>query len=312
MIVAITGGTGFIGRRLVEAHLARGDTIRILTRDSTRAHWLRDRAEIVVGDLASAPLARFVAGCDVLYHCAAELGRPELMRAVNVLGTRSLVAAAGGVVRRWVQLSSVGVYGPVRDGLVDESWPLAPRGRYEETKAEADHVVEEAFRSGAFGATFLRPSIVFGPDMPNRSLYQLVSMVSRGLFFFTGPPNASANYIYVDNVVDALVACGTHPAARGAVYNLSDYRTIEQFVGTLAVCLEKPVPRLRLPEAPIRVLARVLGKLPGFPLPESRVDALTTRARYSSERIERELGYRHRVPMEDGLRQLVQSWRTGS
>src|SRR5574341_4931 len=65
--------------------------------------------------------------------------------------------------RAWVQLSSVRVYGPVREGVVDESRPYAPRGEYETTKAESDRLVLEAFERGAFSCTILRPSIDFGP-----------------------------------------------------------------------------------------------------------------------------------------------------
>jgi nucleoside-diphosphate-sugar epimerase len=146
--------------------------------------------------------------------------------------------------------------------------------------------------------------------MRNRSLYQMTEMIGRGLFFFIGPPGASANYISVDNVIDALCICGRRKETRGTVYNLSDHRTVEDFVGVIAVALGKSPPVLRLPEGPVRFAARTLGKLPGFPLTESRVDALTTRAVYPVTRIERELGYAHAVTMEDALFLLASGWRT--
>jgi nucleoside-diphosphate-sugar epimerase len=54
--------------------------------------------------------------------------------------------------------------------------------------------------------------------------------------------------------------------------------------------------------------ARLLGGVPGFPLTEARIDALTGRAIYSSARIERELGYSHRISMEEGIEELVRFW----
>jgi len=311
MEIAVTGATGFIACQLVRLHLARGDRVRILTRQLQAAQSLGP-VEVVLCDLAHPEvdaLARFCDGADVIYHCAAQLRDPARMHGVNVLGTRRLLELAQGRCERWVQLSSVGVYGPAREGIVDESCPVAPQGEYETTKAESDSLVQEAADAGAFSWTILRPSIVIGPEMPNRSLYQLISMVARGLFFYIGAPGASANYVYVDNVVDALIACGTLPAAKSKVYNLSDFRTMEQFVGTIAASLGKPAPRLRLPELPVRWLARGLSRMPGFPLTESRVDAFTSRARYSNSRIERELGFQHRLSMEDGLRRMVESWR---
>ena len=311
--VAVTGASGFVGRLLVTQLIARGDTVRVLTRDRTRVNHLPPSVEVYVGDLASGAdvPAAFVDGSDVIYHCAGETNRPAAMRLVHIEGTRALVKAAANRVRHWVQLSSVGVYGPVRDGIVDENHALAPRGEYEVTKAESEQLVRLSADEGAFSCTVLRPSIVFGPGMPNRSLYQLISMVAGGMFFFIGQPGASANYIFVDNVVDALLACGTAVQAKGKVYNLSDYRTMEEFVGGISTSLRKTEPRLRLPEQPVRLLARFFGKFPGFPLTESRVNALTSRSRYSTNRIETEFGYSHRVSMEDGLRRLVDFWRAG-
>jgi nucleoside-diphosphate-sugar epimerase len=100
------------------------------------------------------------------------------------------------------------------------------------------------------------------------------------------------------------------PQARGRIYNLSDRRSAEEFVAVIADALGKPCPSLRVPEGLARFAARTLGKLPGFPLTVSRVDALTTRVVYASTRIEQELGYAHPITMENGLSLLVRQWRT--
>lgn len=309
--IAVTGGTGFVGQRLVRALVARGHAVRVLTRDRSRAGALPASVEICVGDLTSGGdrLPAFLQGSEIVYHLAGEIAHAASMRSLHVEGTRALTSAAARRIRHWVQLSSVGVYGPVRDGVVDEGRALAPRGDYEITKAESELLARQAAAAGAFTCTVLRPSIIFGPGMPNRSLEQLASLVARGLFFYIGAPGASANYVYVDNAVDALVACGAPTAAGSAVYNLSDFLTVEQFIGAIATALGRPAPRLRIPEAAARCIAHSLGSLPGFPLTESRVNALTSRARYATTRAEADLGYARRVPMADGLRRAVESWR---
>ena len=81
---------------------------------------------------------------------------------------------------------------------------------------------------------------------------------------------------------------------------------VNAFVGAMAAALERPAPERRLPEAPLRIVARTLGRLPGFPLTESRLDALTRRVRYPSRRIQEELGFRFRTSIETGLRRLLQ------
>lgn len=311
MKVAITGGAGFIGRKLVAHHLSQGDNVRVLSRRSpgeaglpNSLHWFR-------GDLSGTDdLQAFADGADVLYHCAGEIRDESRMEAVHVVGTRRLIEAASGRIGCWVQLSSTGAYGRQRKGIITEQTDLNPCGAYEVTKVASDDLVKAASSRGEFEHVILRPSIVYGAEMSNRSLYGLISMIQRGWFFFIGKPEASANYIHVDNVVEALVLCGKMPQATGQVYNLSDYCTLEHFVAMIAEVLGCGVPHYRLPESPVRALAKLFGSIPGVPLTQARVDALTTRAIYSSEKIEQELGYRHPLSMEDGLSDLVGFWQS--
>lgn len=311
MIISITGASGFIGKALALRHIAQGDQVRVLTRKAREELALPESVRTFTGDLAAGTgaLSGFAEGADVLYHCAGEVRDRGLMRAVHVEGTKHLLAAAAGKVGRWVQLSSVGAYGPQREGIVSEETPLNPQGEYEVTKTESDRLLEEASKEKGFSYAILRPSIVFGPGMPNRSLHQLVAMVDRGLFFFIGPPGAAANYIDVDNVVDALLLCGREPAAQGRTYNLSDHAAMEEFIAMISDILGRPCPKRRLPLEAALLAARTLGRLPGFPLTESRVLALTGRAIYTTERIARELGYAHGVSMREGLRRTVAARR---
>lgn len=311
MIIAITGGTGFIGRELVERHLARGDTVRVLTRRTASAAGLPQGVAVFQGDLvAGASLHDFVDQADVLYHCAGEVRDEARMAELHVTGTRRLAEAAGGHIGRWVQLSSVGVYGQPRSGRITEASPLAPRGLYETTKKISDDLVQAAGMAGAFEWSMLRPSIVFGEGMPNQSLFQLIRVIDQGRFFFIGKPGASANYIHVDNVIDALLLCAQAPAAQARTFNLSDYATLEDFVAMIAAALGKPLPHWRLPELLARGLALAGTALTRrFPLTPSRVDAMTTHARYPTDAIETALGYTRRVTLQAGINSFVNSWK---
>lgn len=310
MIVAITGGNGFIGRRLVARCLAAGHEVRLLTRKSVSLNPKGIR--YFQGDLCrpDASLMRFVEGADCLFHCAGEVRDTSKMHAVHVEGTSNLLEAARGNVGHWVQLSSVGVYGQVRRGVVTESSRWNPSGTYEETKAASDRLLLEVSGTGHLSSTILRPSIVFGEEMPNHSLRQMAAMVRRGVFFYVGGKTASANYIYVENVVDALMACACNDAARNRVFNLSDYCTTEEFVTAMAAALSVKPPRVVLPEMPVRLLARCLGMVPRWPLTPARVDAMTVRSRYSIDHIRSALGYAHAVSMQEAIRRSVQVWFT--
>lgn len=311
MIVAVTGGTGFIGKRLVKRLVEQGNVVRVLTRQPL-ALGKSPLLEVYECDLLTArvkDLATMLQGVDTFYHCAGQLKDSHMMRPLHVDATSKLIEASSGQIGHWVQLSSVGVYGTVSKGVVTEKSVLDPRDEYETTKTDADLLVIEAANAGRISYSILRPSNVYGAGMTNRSLYGLIDMIQRGWFFFIGKPGASANYIHIENVVEALVLCGSMPRAAGQIYNLSDQRTMEQFVGEIAHFLGKEIPYIRLPEYLIRPLAKFLGNLPGIPLSIARVDALTGRAIYASEKIERELGYRHRVSMEEGIEELVMHWQ---
>lgn len=307
MNIAITGASGFIGKSLLKRCLAEGHSVRVLTRRTQED--FPPQTVICEGDLTGTLPRALVDNTDVLFHCAGEIRDPRRMYAVNVSGTANLIALASGCVGRWVQLSSVGTYGPRLEGEVTEEAQELPLGPYEISKSRADGLVAAAAGKGAFEYSVLRPSIVFGAGMPNRSLFQMIGMIDRGLFFFIGKRGAAANYVHVDNAVAALLLCAREAAAGGRVYNLSDHRSMEAFVAAIATALGRPVPRLRLPKAPMRVAARLLSAVPGFPLTVARVQALCGRASYPIDRIARELGYRHSVSMEEGLAETVRAWR---
>lgn len=310
MIAAVTGGSGFIGRHLVNRLLNQGNTVRVLA----RKRWTGFPSEVTIyrGDLADPndDLTEFVDGSDVLFHCAAEARDCAAMTDTNVHGTKRLIQAVRGRIGHWVQLSSVGVYGHLDAGTICEHTGLQPSGDYESTKALSDYLVSEAVRQEYFSAAILRPSIVYGQDMPNKSLFSMIKMIDAGLFFFVGPLGASANYIHVDNVTHGLLLCGRQVKDRLSIYNLSDHSSIEQVVATIAESLGKPVPRIRMPAGPLKAAVGVLSKAwPACPLTRSRVRALSNRCSYPIERIRADLAYEHLVTMEEGFRGLVRAWK---
>lgn len=310
MIVAVTGGTGFIGQRLVGALLAAGHEVRVLTRRNIASMSVPGGPIFFCGDLTKkSDLSAWLRDVDVLFNCAGEISDPARMEDLHVLGTERLADVVAGKVARWVQLSSTGAYGCRREGEVYESDELSPVGLYEKTKAISDGLVCNFAKQGAFEYVILRPSIVFGAGMPNRSLYAMLKTIEKGLFFFIGRPGASANYIHVDNVVHALLECGFRDEALGQTFNLSDHCTMECFVEMMALELGVKVPIRRLPEWPVRLAGGLLEFIPGWPLTRSRVDALTSLVTYPVSKIERQLQYFHVRSMAEGVADLVHFYR---
>jgi nucleoside-diphosphate-sugar epimerase len=309
--VAITGASGFVGRHLVRMHLARGDLVRVLARQPHAAQELGP-VKVVLCDLARPEvdaLECFCDGADVLYHCAAEIRDERRMGTTNVQGTRVLAQLAAGRIGRWVQLSSAAVYGAVRSGTIVEDSPIRPDSLYGKTKSESENIVSSAAADGDYETTIVRPSNIFSAGMPSTSLFRLFEVLNKGMFFFIGEPQATMNYVHLENVASALVQCGTLNAAAGRTYNVSDQMSIERFIAIVADEIEVRCPTLRLPEPPLRVLAGTLGKLPGIPLTHRNLDALTMHAWYDSNRIRRELSYSSVVSLEAGLRGLAREWK---
>lgn len=319
MIVCITGARGFIGRHLVARLQAiDGVRLRVLSRAAewkSSPQFQMHRFDLT--EVGNSPAA-FLEGADVLVHCAGEIRDPAKMKALHVHGTAALLETVGAQRAErakplcWVQLSSVGVYGPpAQPGLpraVTEDAEPNPVGEYEQTKAAADGLILEAARRGVVAPTIIRPSIVFGADMPNPSLRQLADVVRRGLFFHVGHRDAVATYIHVDDVVDVLQRAVFNERMRNEIYNVSNDCSAEEMIRGIANGAGSRPPRVRLPEQPLRMLLRLLpGNLAG-PLTVERLNALVSRTTYPCQKLTSHIGYKPVRPVPETLAKIVAEW----
>lgn len=303
MKIAVSGGSGFIGSNLVQALVLQGHDVRVLSRYDNSQKEVENFQANLCDPSSRAKLEAFLDGVDILFHCAGQVTDEALMSSLHVDGTQRLVEAAEGRVGRWVQLSSVGAYGVFRDGVITEASPEAPIGIYETTKTQSDEIV----RNSGLPFVILRPSNVFGNTMNNQSLFQLVRAIRQGLFFLIGKKGSIVNYIHVDDVVSALITCGFHPKAPGNVYNLSQNIDIEHMAQAFLNGLGVERTLFRLPEIPLRVMAFLVGWFPRFPLSLSRIDAMTSKCKYGSEKIVRELEFNFEFSLEERFLQFSRS-----
>ncbi len=304
----VSGASGFIGAAFLKSALAHGWRVRLITRKPVE--WQgQSGLEVFEGDLVTTQdWSQAVQGVQVVVHAAAEIKDAAAMEVVNVLGpTRLLEAAVLAGVKRWVQLSSVGAYGPVQDGTVTEDWPARPAGPYEVSKTEFDRVLRQYTKHSGMAVCIVRPSNVYGPNMRNQSIQQLVNTLRQGWFAYMGPVGASANYVHVDDVVQALVLCVLQPQAANQTYIVSAWATMEDMVHGLAdgAGLKPPTWRISLRLA--IGLAVALQKWPRWPLTLSRVQAMSSRSSYSTQKIENELGWKLSVPVKEGMRQFARA-----
>lgn len=314
--VCVTGANGFIGRSLVDALSLHGYSIRVLTRRSDCL--FPSGVQVVIGDLTSpdCQLEYFLLGCDVLFHCAGEIRDVLTMQLLHVDGTKRLLHALLKASMKtaqkihWVQLSSVGVYGPSIGpanivSIVTESDHVRPVGEYEITKAISDELVIQASDYGKMTYSIVRPSNVVGASMPNQSLSDLILMVKCGLFFYIGKPGAVATYVHVDDVVSALLKCAFEPNAVGQTYNLSNDCSQENLITFIAAELGVRSPRLRIPELFIRTAVSLFEGWAKIPLTQSRIDALVKKTCYPADKIILELGFKFSRQMPMAIQDLL-------
>lgn len=308
MMIAITGATGFVGEALALEMCKKSFIVRLLSRSRPKICDEYSSAQYNFCDFQNIDLESLklhLKGVSILYHCAAENSVDSRMEGVNVAGTSILVDAASGLIDHCVYVSTVGVYGTQKDGIITEETALKPMNTYEKTKSRAESIVMKASLGGGFSFTILRPSKVYGLKMRNMTLRLLASLIKKNLFFFIGKTEGAANYIHIDNLVDALVRCGTMDKAKNQIYNISEYCSLQDFIRIMSNALQKPMPTLRLPKSLIDRIVKLTSWVPYNPLTQDRVNALVKNARYSSEKIERELDYKHLVSMSEGISELI-------
>lgn len=304
-LIALTGGSGFIGSLLLPKLLSDDWRVRLLTRSPEKFEQ-SDSVEVFNGDLlTNDDWSTFMQGVNVVIHAAAEIKNPELMMAVNVDGPQKMLAAAlDAGVSRWVQLSSVGAYGPVATGWITENSPENPQGVYEKSKTIFDQLLRKISLHSKLEICIVRPSNVYGPNMTNQSLFQMIRMIMRHWFFYIGSAGSSANYVHVNDVVDGILLCAKSPKAANNTYILSDWTTLENMVHGISDAISVSRPSIRLPLKLTLFFAHLLQWLPKWPLTVSRVRAMSVRSRYSTEAIERDLGWHVKVPVISGIHEL--------
>lgn len=185
-VIAITGGTGFVGSRLIERALAAGRQVRALTR---RPQPARERVVWIDGALDTPDaLGRLVAGADAVIHVAGVVNAPDraAFAAGNIAGTQAIAdAAATAGVRRFVHVSSIAAREPE---LSAYGW----------SKREAEQVVA----ASPLDWTMVRPPAIYGPgDMEMRDLFR---MAKSGIALL--PPGGRVSVIEVSDVAALLLA----------------------------------------------------------------------------------------------------------
>lgn len=316
----VTGGSGFIGGRLVERLVREGTPVRALARSEEAAERVATLgAEPARGDVGDpASLESAAEGAGVAFHLAAQLGEwgPwEDFERGNVEGTRNVLAAcAEAGVGRFVHC---GTEAALMAGeplvQVDETAPLRPDSRapYPATKAKAERAVRDASREG-FETVVVRPRFVWGKG-DTTLLPEMVATVEAGKWAWVGGGRNLTATTHVDNVVEGLLLAAAR-GAPGEAYFVTDGEPVvfREFVTALLETQGVEPPDRSLPgwaAAPLARVAETAWKLLPLkgspPMTTFRSWLLTQECTIDIAKAQRELGYAPIVTRPEGLAALA-------
>jgi UDP-glucose 4-epimerase len=303
----VTGGAGFIGSHLVEALLARGNTVRVLdnfsTGDVANLERVRDRVEMVYGDITDLETVQSaVKGVEVVFHQAAlasvprSIADPLATHRACVTGTLNvLVAARAADVRRVVYAASSSAYGGSRKLPKDEDDPTLPLSPYAVAKLAGEQYCAVFADVYGLETVRLRYFNVFGPRQSPDSPYAAVipkfleAMSAGRRPIIHGDGEQSRDFTFVSDVVQANLLAAEAPGVSGNVYNVACGRRTS-----------------------LLQLVELLNRLLDSAIEPEHTEARPGDVRHSLASIERareDLGYEPTTDMMTGLRHCLEWWR---
>jgi dihydroflavonol-4-reductase len=319
--ILITGANGYTGHFFTHYLGRKGLAVRAMyyPPDGKPDH-AYPNVELVPGDLRNRDeVAASLQGIDTVYHIAA-LYRPtnvpeSVYEAVNVGGTRNMVelsVAAG--VRRFINTSTIGVHGTVGRAPVDEDGPIAPDDYYQNSKWRGEQLAHELASQLGLSLTTIRPAGIYGPR--EHRFLKITQLIQKRRFVMFGSGETYYHFVHVKDLSDAYLAAAERPTTAGRSYIIADDHaiTIQQFVNSIADALGSKRPGIRLPYGLLKVAAlacEVICKPLRIspPIHRRRAAWFVSNRTFDISRARTELEYEPKVRIEDGIAEMVESYR---
>jgi len=272
MTAFVTGGGGFIGRRLVRRLHETGASVRALARSEGSAASLRAAGcEVVIGDaLDQDGLARAMDGCDVAYHLAGDyrVGIRATMRAAmeaaNVTATERVIdAAVAAGLGRIVHVSTINAYGDTGYRVVDETYerpvPYRYVSFYDETKHRAHLAAHRRIDAGA-PVLIAMPGGVYGPG-DHSSIGGVLDQAANGKLPALTFGDLGMNMAHVDDIAAGIALVGERGNVGQSYILGGEITTLAELVRRVAAIARQRAPRLTTPTWALRAAAPLVRRI---------------------------------------------------
>ncbi len=308
--ILLTGGAGFIGSHLIERLVDANEIVVLDTfhRDALTASGLAEHPslQVIQGDVRDRDaVRRALEGCDAVIHLASVAGVDTVIRApvrtmeVGLIGTTNVLqeSVKTGRIRRFIDLSTSEVFGryayKVSEGDVTELGVVGEaRWTYAVAKLATEHLAMCYHREQGLPAVSVRPFNVYGPRQVGEGAvhnFILRALAADPLSIHNDGSQIRA-WCYIDDLVDGLLLCLTHPKAVGQVFNIGNPTSTVTIYG-----LAKEIVRIAQSSSEIRFVPW------DFPDVELRIPSI--------HKARNLLGYQPKVDLEDGLARTIDWYR---
>lgn len=318
--VLITGGTGFIGRCLIENINKIGDQPKIFFITRRNSNLVNIQSDIVL-DITQNDIRNSIClneDVDIVVHLAAETRDENQMWITNYIGTKNLLEwSINHNIKKFIYLSSISVYGAIKKiEEIDEYSNHRPKSIYGNSKEASEKLIINMCESEGIDYTIFQPSNVIGVNpQGNNPLLNFIKSVNDGYFFFVGYGIYWLNYVSVKDVVNALLfSIKDSHYMRNKVFILNTPLSVKDVVEITANICKVRVSNRRISYDLAFTIVKILsaiGKVikKNIFSDSTRIMELVNFTKYSGEKISLSTPYYYEVGFEKVLQKLISFYK---